>query len=668
MEPTDHTLLARYVSQGDEAAFALLVSRHGGLIFSLALRKTGNRGLAEEITQNIFALLAQKGAALVDHPALLAWMQKATHYQAERAQAKEFNRQRLLQTYQHTATMDLSQDDDTEALAEHFPMLDAALAELPEPDRQILLLRFWSKSPYKLIAQSLGSSVQACEKRASRALERMARSLRQRGVMLSATAVAAGLTNSSAHAALPGTLSLTPTTLKVVPLMAGWQKLILITLMKTKLTFIAVAILAFGLAGLTGWVAGRNSLETNAAENASVTSADNSPRTGTPTKPVAAESDRLRRVSLETLLQQARDALHKGKIELSSRDLAAAKVSQIDYADIPAALEMIEHGEGFEVDADLTDLVLSRWAEHDGAAACLFSLKLKQPRLSIHPIRHPLTTWAARDPQAAFDWFRTRSREGKSIEPETVGEWVPISNLRWIIGQWALKDPVAAARVIGELKSPSELQGAMVGLGEAGAQAQNRPILLDAVAAKYEGENGGQRWYDIRSLLEHWANVNPEELVKWLSQQQIPKSSDTMTHQPVLKGWLLQEPEKAVAWWLSHPGGHPGRSGKIRDLVEIWAQADPIATSEWLAQQPQDAETAPAIAQLVSKLTQTDPESAFTWAKAIVTEATRKEALSNSLKAWHTKDPAAAKQALTDSSLTDAERTALQPILSQKQP
>jgi RNA polymerase sigma factor (sigma-70 family) len=311
MEPTDQALLARYVSQGDEAAFAQLVSRHGGLIFCLALRKTGNRSLAEEITQNIFALLAQKGAALVDHPALLAWLQKATHYQADRAQAKEFTRQRLLKSYHDTETMNLSADDSAAAMEEHFPMLDAALAELPEPDRQILLLRFWSQSPYKMIAQSLGSSVQACEKRASRALERMARSLRQRGVMLSATAVAAGLAQSTAQAALPPALNLTPAALKLTPLMAGWQKLLLMTLMKTKLTFIVVAVLAFSLAGFTGWMAGNNSRETNAVASADTAEPSKAASARTVAKSSAADAAGQRRVSLETLLQQARSVAQR---------------------------------------------------------------------------------------------------------------------------------------------------------------------------------------------------------------------------------------------------------------------------------------------------------------------------------------------------------------------
>ncbi len=668
MEPTDQALLARYVSHGDEAAFAQLVSRHGGLIFCLALRKTGNRSLAEEITQNIFALLAQKGAALVNHPALLAWLQKATHYQADRAQAKEFTRQRLLQSYHDTETMNLSTDDSAAAMEEHFPMLDAALAELPEPDRQILLLRFWSQSPYKMIAQSLGSSVQACEKRASRALERMARSLRQRGVMLSATAVAAALAQSTAQAALPPALNLTPTALKLTPLMAGWQKLLLMTLMKTKLTFIVVAVLAFSLAGFSGWMAGHNSREATALATAAPADSGGVKRGGISRKPMLSEAAGQRRVSLEALLQQAREALHKGKIELAAKDLAAAKVSQIDYEDIPAALEIIKQGEGFEIDADLTALLMGRWAEHDGAAACAFSLQLKQPRLSIHPIMDPLKAWAARDPQAAFDWFRARSREGKALDGATVGDWVPISNLRWIMGEWALKDPAAVARAIGGMEDKSELQGVMIGLGEGSAQAKNRSLLLDALSAKYTGPEEGNRWIGLRDVLDRWSQVQPAELAAWLDQQKIPNSSDTMANQPVLKGWLIEDPSKAVAWWLRRSGGYPGRSGKMETLVEVWAEADPIAASEWLAAQPKDAETAPAISKLVMKLNAKDPESAFTWAKAIAPEAIRKDALTSALKAWHTKDPAAATQALTDASLTDADRAVLQPILSSKKP
>ena len=62
----DAELLDRYLGHDDEAAFAELVRRHLGLVYSAALRRTGGRSdLAEEIAQKDFSALAQQARSLV---------------------------------------------------------------------------------------------------------------------------------------------------------------------------------------------------------------------------------------------------------------------------------------------------------------------------------------------------------------------------------------------------------------------------------------------------------------------------------------------------------------------------------------------------------------------------------------------------------------------------
>ena len=59
-DTTDMDLLRQYADRNSDAAFAALVSRHVNLVYSAALRKTGNPHAAEEITQTVFIILAQK--------------------------------------------------------------------------------------------------------------------------------------------------------------------------------------------------------------------------------------------------------------------------------------------------------------------------------------------------------------------------------------------------------------------------------------------------------------------------------------------------------------------------------------------------------------------------------------------------------------------------------
>jgi RNA polymerase sigma-70 factor (ECF subfamily) len=52
--------LLRLAAKGDEEAFVCLYRRHQGAIYRYALRMTGSAGSAEEITQDVFFVLAQQ--------------------------------------------------------------------------------------------------------------------------------------------------------------------------------------------------------------------------------------------------------------------------------------------------------------------------------------------------------------------------------------------------------------------------------------------------------------------------------------------------------------------------------------------------------------------------------------------------------------------------------
>ena len=60
----DSELLRQYVQSQCEEAFATLVSRHIDMVYSAALRHVANHHQAEEITQAVFVILAQKARSL----------------------------------------------------------------------------------------------------------------------------------------------------------------------------------------------------------------------------------------------------------------------------------------------------------------------------------------------------------------------------------------------------------------------------------------------------------------------------------------------------------------------------------------------------------------------------------------------------------------------------
>ena len=73
-ELDDNDLLAEYVRNGSEAAFAALVSRYVNLVHCAAIRFTSNPNHAEEITQAVFVILAKKSRGLRRGVILSGWL------------------------------------------------------------------------------------------------------------------------------------------------------------------------------------------------------------------------------------------------------------------------------------------------------------------------------------------------------------------------------------------------------------------------------------------------------------------------------------------------------------------------------------------------------------------------------------------------------------------
>ncbi|MCX6866085.1 MAG: sigma-70 family RNA polymerase sigma factor, partial [Verrucomicrobia bacterium] len=197
MTDTDEFLLQAFANSRDEKAFRALANRYLGLVFHTAMRRTNHRQLSEEISQNILCALAKKASYLAKNPDRLpAWLHRATLFESSNAMSAESSQQRrkLLQIPAE------SLPDDSPWI-DALPYLDAAIDKLPDTDRRVVLLHFFENRSFPGIARSLGKSTVAVQKQSQRALEKLARLLRAKGVTLTATTVATGLSAEFAKAA-----------------------------------------------------------------------------------------------------------------------------------------------------------------------------------------------------------------------------------------------------------------------------------------------------------------------------------------------------------------------------------------------------------------------------------------------------------------------------------
>lgn len=243
----DSDLLAHYVADQSEVAFAELVRRHVDFVYSAALRQLGgNHHLAQDVTQMVFVDLAKKASALSHHPALFAWLHRCTRYAVFNTRRKEARRDALNKALANDPSISPSLEPSWHKIG---PVLDEVVDELPEKDRAAVLLRFFGRKPFADVGRELGVSENAARMRVDRAVESMRSAFERRGIHSTAAAFSALVTANSVSATPAG---VTPAVAAAVatagaPMNAALSTLY--TMGKIKLT-ITAALVATGTIGL----------------------------------------------------------------------------------------------------------------------------------------------------------------------------------------------------------------------------------------------------------------------------------------------------------------------------------------------------------------------------------------------------------------------------------
>jgi RNA polymerase sigma factor (sigma-70 family) len=192
------TLLARYVEDGSEPAFRQLVESYIDLVYSTALRLVEEDShRAEDVSQMVFVRLAQKARSLPGNVSLGGWLHRDTCHVAATLMRGERRRQ-----VRERLAVEMNALEDDSHLDSVLPVLDEAIDQLPDQDREAIILRFFEQQNFRALAEAVGGTEDAARMRVNRALDKLHGLLKSRGVALSIAGLAT-LLGAKAVAAAP---------------------------------------------------------------------------------------------------------------------------------------------------------------------------------------------------------------------------------------------------------------------------------------------------------------------------------------------------------------------------------------------------------------------------------------------------------------------------------
>ncbi len=198
-ELTDHELLTRFARHADQDAFTALVARKTNLIWSAALRFTRDPHHAEEVTQAVILILAEKAGRISPQTVLTGWL-----YQTARLTAANFlkeNRRRQQREHQAYLESAMTPNETNEAWQQLAPVLDDAMHALRTADRDAVLLRYFENKSLADVGAALGVSEDAARVRVNRALDKLHALLAKQGIKFGGALLATAVAENSVQAA-----------------------------------------------------------------------------------------------------------------------------------------------------------------------------------------------------------------------------------------------------------------------------------------------------------------------------------------------------------------------------------------------------------------------------------------------------------------------------------
>jgi RNA polymerase sigma factor (sigma-70 family) len=199
---SDGELLETFADPQREAAFAVLLRRHGPMVWGLCRRLLRNWHDAEDAFQATFLILARQAACIRKHESLASWLYGVAWRVAMRAKT------RAVQRHAHEKAACYRRENlyQEEPDAEWLPLLHEELNRLPEKYRAPLILCYLEGKTHETAARELGCPSGSMSHRLARGRELLRQHLCRRGLTLSVGLVGTALAERAGATTVPARL------------------------------------------------------------------------------------------------------------------------------------------------------------------------------------------------------------------------------------------------------------------------------------------------------------------------------------------------------------------------------------------------------------------------------------------------------------------------------
>jgi RNA polymerase sigma-70 factor (ECF subfamily) len=192
---TDEQLLAQALA-GDEEAFTALYRRRQGPIFRFALHMSGSTHIAEEVTQDVFIFVLQRGGDFdPGRGALGAYLFGVARNYVRRALERNYSDNLLSTSVDDESAVLMTEDDPGEGIARHQTSTAVwkAVLSLPEHYREVVVLCDLQELSYAQAAEAIGCAIGTIRSRLHRAHDMLSKKLQH------SPAVSAGISGVAAR-------------------------------------------------------------------------------------------------------------------------------------------------------------------------------------------------------------------------------------------------------------------------------------------------------------------------------------------------------------------------------------------------------------------------------------------------------------------------------------